>query len=105
MIHHVTLFQTPAHVDEDKLGQMMISARVSLIKIPEVAGVRTGKNVEAKSPWKFFVAIEVDSLERLKQVQQDPIYLKYLADVISPNVTEQFVASYELEPGRSIKFS
>ena len=105
MIHHVTHFQTPAHVDEEKLGQMMISARVSLIKIPEVAGVRTGKNVEAKSPWKFFVAIEVDSLERLKQVQQDPIYMKYLADVISPNVTEQFVASYELEPGRSIKFS
>ena len=105
MIHHVTLFQTPAHVDEEKLGQLMISARVSLIKIPEVAGVRTGKNVEAKSPWKFFVAIEVDSLERLKQVQQDPIYIKYLADVISPNVTEHFVASYELEPGRSIKFS
>ena len=105
MIHHVTLFQTLAHVDEEKLGQMMIAARVSLIKIPEVAGVRTGKNVDPDSPWKFFVAIEMDSLERLKQVKSDSIYIKYLADVVSPNVTEQFVASYELEPGRSIKFS
>jgi hypothetical protein len=105
MIHHVTLFQTLPKVDEEKLGQMMISARVSLIKIPEVAVVRTGKNVDPKSPWQFFVAIEVDSLERLKQVKSDSIYIKYLADVISPNVTEQFVASYELEPGREIKFS
>ena len=105
MIHHITLFQTLPHVDEEKLGQMMISARVSLIKILEVAVVRTGKNVDLKAPWKFFVAIEVDSLERMKQVKSDSIYIKYLADVISPNVTEQFVASYELEPGRSIKFS
>lgn len=84
---------------------MMISARVMLIKIPEVAGVRTGKNVDVDSTWKFLVAIEVDSMDRLKQVKGDPIYLKYLADVISPNVTEQFSAHYELEPGRSIKFS
>jgi hypothetical protein len=105
MIHHVTLFQTQPHVDEEKLGEMMISARVSLIKIPEVAGVRSGKNVDTKSPWKFFVSIEMDSLERFKAVKSDPIYIKYLADVISPNVTEQFIASYELEPGRSIKYS
>src|SRR5688572_195089 len=105
MIHHITLFQTLPHVDEEKLGSMMISARVSLIKIPEVAAIRTGKNVDLKSPWKFFVSIECDSLERLKQVKADSIYIKYLADIISPNVTEQFVASYELEPGREIKFS
>jgi hypothetical protein len=105
MIHHVTLYQTLPHVDEAKLGEMMISARVSLIKIPEVAAVRSGKNVDSKSAWKFFVSIEVDSLERLKQVKTDSIYIKFLADVISPNVTEQFVASYELEPGRNIKFS
>ena len=105
MIHHVTLFQTHPHVDEEKLGQMMITARVTLIKIPEVAGVRSGKNVDPDSPWKFFVSIELDSLDRMKQVKGDPIYLKYLAEVVSPNVTEQFAASYELEPGRSIKFS
>lgn len=105
MIYHVTLFQTLPHVDEEKLSQMMISARISLIKIPEIVGVRSGKNVDASSQWKFFVAIEMDSLDRFKQVKADPIYIKYLADVISPNVTEQFAASYELEPGRSIKLS
>jgi hypothetical protein len=105
MINHVTLFQTLPHVDEEKLGQMMISARVALLKIQDVSAVRTGKNVDLKGQWKFFVSIEVDSLDRLKQVKEDSIYIKYLADVISPNVSEQFVASYELEPGRSVKFS
>jgi hypothetical protein len=105
MIHHVALFQVQPHVDEAKLDQMMISARMSLVKIPEVAGVRSGKNVDARSAWHFFFAIDVDNLERLKLVHQDSIYIKFLADVISPNVTEQFAANFELEPGRSITLS
>ena len=105
MIHHVALFQVLPHVDEAKLDQMMITARMSLVKISEVAGVRSGKNVDAHSSWSFFFAIDVDNLERLKLVQQDSIYIKFLADVISPNVTEQFVADFEMEPGRSIALS
>ena len=84
---------------------MMISARMSLAKITEVAGLRSGKNVDPKSNWQFFFAIDVDNLERLKLVQQDSIYIKFLADVISPNVSEQFVADFEMEPGRSITLS
>ncbi|MEQ1851444.1 MAG: Dabb family protein [Chthoniobacteraceae bacterium] len=105
MIHHVTLFQVLPHVDDAKLDQMMIAARVSLVKIPEVAGVRCGKNVDRNSSWGFFVAIEVDNLDRLRLVQQDSVYIKYLADVISPNVAEQFLADFEMEPGKDIKLS
>lgn len=105
MIHHVTLFQTLPHVDEARLGEMMIAARISLAKIPEVTAVRSGKNVDANAPWSYFFTIELDSLERLKFVQQDAIYIKFLADVISPNVSEQFVASYEMEPGRKVRHS
>lgn len=84
---------------------MMIAARVSLVKIPEVAGVRCGKNVDRQSAWGFFVAIEVDNLERFKLVKQDPIYIKFLADVVTPNVTEQFVADFEMEPGKDLTLS
>ena len=84
---------------------MMISARMSLAKIPEVAGLRSGKNVDPKSSWHFFFAIDVDNLERLKVVKEDSIFIKFLADVISPNVTEQFIADFELEAGRSITLS
>jgi hypothetical protein len=105
MIHHVALFQVLPHVDEAALDQMMLAARMSLVKIPEVAGVRSGKNVDEKSSWHFFFAIDVANLERLKQVHQDSIYIKFLAEVISPNVTEQFIADFELEPGRSITLS
>ena len=105
MIHHVALFRVQPHVNEAKLDEMMISARMSLAKIPEVSGMRSGKNVDAKSAWQFFFAIDVGNLERLKLVQQDSIYIKFLADVISPNVTEQFIADFELEPGRSITLS
>ena len=105
MIHHVALFQVQPHVDEAKLDHMMIATRVSLVKIPEVAGVRCGKNVDTKSSWNFFFAIDVDNLDRLRLVRQDPIYIKFLAEVISPNVTEQFVAEFEMEPGRSVTLS
>ena len=105
MIHHVALFQVQPHVDEAKLDQMMLAARMSLVKIPEVAGVRSGKNVDPKSSWHFFFAIDVDNLERLKVVKEDSIFIKFLADVISLNVTEQFIADFELEAGRSITLS
>ena len=105
MIHHVALFQTLPHVDEEKLGQMMISARSRLARITDVAAVRTGKNVDLSSQWNFFIAIEVDSMDRLKQIETDPIYIKFLAEVISPNVSERFVANYEMEPQKSVRFS
>jgi hypothetical protein len=105
MIHHLALFQVLPHVDNTKLDQMMIAARVSLVKIPEVAGVRCGRNVDGSSSWGFFVAMEVDNLERLKLVQEDSIYIKFLADVISPNVSEQFVADFEMEPGKDVALS
>jgi hypothetical protein len=105
MIHRVALFQVLPHVDEAKLGQMMIAARSRLAKIPDVAAVRTGKNVEPSSQWGFFIAVEVDSMDRLRQMESDPIYIKLLAEIISPNVSEQFIATYEMEPGKSVRFS
>jgi len=105
MIHHVALFHVLPHVDDAKLDQMIIASRVSLVKIPEVASVRCGKNVDGNSSWGFFVSIEVDNLDRLRLVQQDSIYIKFLADVISPNVAEQFVADFEMEPGKGVKLS
>ena len=105
MIHSITLYRVRAEIDELKLDQMMISARVSMLKIPEVQGVRTGKNVEPGAPWGFFVAVDVESLDRLKLVHEDPIYIKFLADVLSGTVEEEFVATYEMQPGKSIKYS
>lgn len=47
----------------------------------------------------------MDNRERLRLAQEDAIYIKFLADVIAPNVTEQFIADFEMEPGRSITLS
>ncbi len=105
MIHSVTLYRVRPEVDEKRLDQMMISARVGMLKIPEVQGVRTGKNVEPGAPWGFFVALDVESMDRLKLVHEDAIYIKFQADILSSTVEEQFVANYEMQPGKSIKFS
>jgi hypothetical protein len=105
MIHSVTLYRVRADVDEKKLDQMMISARVSMLKIPEVQGVRTGKNVDPGSPWGFFVALDVESMDRLKLVHEDAVYIKFQADILSGAVEEQFVANYEMQPGKSIKYA
>ena len=70
-----------------------------------MSGIRSGKNVDPTSAWHFFFAIDVDNRERLRLAQEDAIYIKFLADVIAPNVTEQFIADFEMEPGRSITLS
>ena len=35
----------------------------------------------------------------------DPVYGKFLAEVITPHVREQLSLSYELEPGKDTRYS
>jgi hypothetical protein len=44
-------------------------------------------------------------MDRLKLVHEDAIYIKFQADILSSTVEEQFVANYEMQPGKSIKYS
>lgn len=105
MIHHVVFFQLQPHVDAPKLEEMVRTTRSLLLKIPEVLAVKSGRNVDPSSQWPFFMAIEVESLDKLKVTMEEPVHLKFVESVIRPNTTAHFSMDFELDPSKDLKYS
>jgi hypothetical protein len=105
MVHQVNLYKLKPDVSVAKLEQMMMSTRMSLLKIPEILSVKCGKNIESKSPWPFFITLDFESMEKAAMTQEDAIYMKFAAEVIKPNTTEKLTLHYEMEPGKNVKYS
>jgi hypothetical protein len=105
MIHHLVLFKLKPSVDEEKIEWMMRETRIQLLKIPEVASVRCGKRVDLSSEWPFFLVVEVESLDKLRLYRDDPVHLKFVEEVIKPNVVERLALDHEMEPCRDVRYS
>lgn len=105
MIAHLTLLALQPDVTPERLEEMMWITRTTLLKIPEVLSLRTGKRVKEADPWNWFVSIETDSLDKLAICQDDPHYFKYLQDVIKPSTARQQVLTFEMEPRKDVKYS
>lgn len=105
MVHHITLFKLKPEVTPQKLEQMMMTTRMSLLKIPEVLAVKCGKAIHAENEWPFFIALEFESMEKLAMTQDDAIYMKFIAGVIKPHTSERMTLDYEMEPGKNVKLS
>lgn len=105
MVHHVTLYKLKPEVTLAKLEQLMMSTRMTLLKIPEVLSVKCGKNIDPKSEWPFFITLDFESMDKLAMTQDDAIYMKFVADIIKTNTADKLVLNYEMEPGKSVKYS
>jgi hypothetical protein len=105
MVHHITLFKLKPEVTPDKLEKMMMTTRMSLLKIPEILAVKCGKAIDPKNEWPFFISLEFESMEKLAMTQDDAIYMKFAADVIKANTSERLTMNYEMEPGKNVKYS
>ncbi len=105
MVHHVTLYKLKPEVTPAKLEQLMMTTRMTLLKIPEVLSVRCGKNIDPKSEWPFFIALDFESMDKLAMTEDDAIFMKFVADVIKPHAADRLALNYEMEPGKSIKYS
>jgi hypothetical protein len=105
MIHHVVYFQLKPEVDKPMMELLVRTSRSLLLKIPEVMGVKSGRNLDPTSQWQFFFSIEVDSREKLKITEDDPYHLKLMEKYLKPNMVSHFSMDYELDPSRDLKYS
>ena len=105
MVHRITLFKLKPDITPAKLEQMMMTTRMSLLKIPEILSVKCGKAIDPKAEWPFFIALEFESLEKLAMTEDDAIYMKFAADVVKPHTADRLTLDYEMEPGKNIKYS
>ena len=105
MIAHLSLFNLQPDVTPERLEEMMWITRTTLLKIPEVLALRTGKRIAENDPWNWFVLIETESTDKLAICQDDPHYIKFLRDVVKPSVASQQVLTFEMEPRKDVKYS
>ncbi len=105
MILHVVYFQLRPGVDTATIEELVRTSRSLLLKIPEVLGVRSGRNISPESQWQFYFSIEVDSLEKLRITLDDPFHLKLMEKYIKPSTVNQFAMDYELDPSKDLRYS
>src|SRR5712691_4431544 len=105
MVHHIGLYKLKANVHPDEVEEMMMNARMQLLKIPEVLSIKCGKRVDPKVPWPFFIAIDFESMDKQEIFRGDPIYIKFLEEVIKPKTSEYLALDYEMDPGKDVTLS
>ena len=49
--------------------------------------------------------MEIESTDKLKMYADDPIHVKFVEEVIKPNITARLALDYEIEPGKDVRYS
>lgn len=105
MVHHVCLFKLKPEVSAENVEEMIRRTRSLLLRIPEALNVRSGKRIEPEAPYPFFFSVDFESRAKQRMFRDDPIYLKFLEEVIRPYTTECVASDYEMDPGKDVKYS
>jgi hypothetical protein len=105
MIAHVCLYKLKPEITAERVEEVMSLTRVYLLRVPEVLAVRTGKRTKPEDPWDWFIALELESLDKLTICLDDPYYIKFREEVLKPSVAETSAQSFEMEPRKDVKYS
>ena len=105
MVHHVVLYKLKPEVTPARVEDMMMNARMQLLKIQEVLSIKCGKRIEPEMDWPFFIAIDFESMDKYAIFREDPIYVKFMEEVIKPNTEDSLVLDFEMDPGKDVRFS
>ena len=105
MVHHVVLYKLKPEVTPARVEDMMMNARMQLLKIQEVLSIKCGKRIDPEMDWPFFIAIDFESMDKYAIFREDPIYVKFMEEVIKPNTEDSLVLDFEMDPGKDVRFS
>src|SRR5438132_11432597 len=97
MIHHIVLYKLKPEVTPARVEAMMMNARMQLLKIPEVLSIKCGKRVDPGSPWPFFIAIDVESMDKYAIFREDSVVVKFTEELIKPNKPASSTLDFDMD--------
>jgi hypothetical protein len=97
MIHHIVLYKLKPEVTPARVEEMMMNTRMQLLKIPE--------RVDPELQWPFFIAIDFESMDKFAIFREDPIFVKFMEEIIKPNTADSLNLDFEMDPGKDVRFS
>jgi Stress responsive A/B Barrel Domain len=105
MVHHIVLYKLKPDVTPARIEEMMMNARMQLLKIPEVLSIKCGKRIDPELQWPFFIAIDFESMDKFAIFREDPIFVKFTEEVVKPNTADSLNLDFEMDPGKDVRFS
>ena len=105
MIHHLVLCKLSSEIEAERIEWMLRQTRLRLLKIPEVLQVRCGRCLDEGSEWPFFFSAEFFSTDQLAAYAEHPVQLKFVEEVLLPHTTLRESHTFEMEPGKDLRFS
>jgi hypothetical protein len=105
MVHHIVLYKLKPEVTPARIEEMMMNARMQLLKIPEALSIKCGKRIEPEMDWPFFIAMDFESMDKYAIFREDPIFVKFMEEVIKPNTEDSLALDFEMDPGKDVRFS
>lgn len=106
MIHEVILARFPENSSPDLVEKLMVETRMRLLKVPEVLSLSCGKRIDPKTnPYPFFIAIEFESLAKKRVAYDNPIFTIFLSQIFKPAVADFTTLTFEMDPGKDVRFS
>ena len=105
MIHHIVLYKLKPEVTPARVEEMMMNTRMQLLKIQEVLSIKCGKRIKPEISWPFFIAIDFESMDKFGIFREDPIYVKFMEEIIKPNTADSLTLDFEMDPGKDVRFS
>ena len=105
MIHHIVLYKLRPEVTPARIEEMMMNTRMQLLKIQEVLSIKCGKRIDPQIAWPFFIAIDFESMDKFGIFKEDPIFVKFMEEIIKPNTADSLSLDFEMDPGKDVRFS
>lgn len=105
MVHYLMLLKLKEGLPTDSVDQIMVEARIRLLKIPGVMNLSCGKRIDAQStPHDLFIAWECENLSKLRSIIEHPVFLGFDQQVLEPSVGGQLDFHFETEPNKDVRY-
>lgn len=105
MVHYIALFRVGKDKDDDELEEMIRISRTCFHRVNEAHNFRSGRSIDPKDEFGFFISADFESLDKLAMFREDPNYLRFETEVIKPRTTSTRELLFETEPGKDPKYS
>lgn len=105
MVHYIALFRLVKGTSEEEIEEMIRVSRTCFHRVNEAHNFRSGRSLDKKDEFGFFLSADFESREKLTMFRDDPNYRRFETEVVKPHTTDQVEHVFETEPGRNPKYS
>ncbi len=105
MVHYIALFRVGKATSDEDLEELIRASRTCFHRVHEARNFRSGRNLDAKGEFAFFLSADFESRDKYAMFREDPHFVRFENETLKSKTTSRVEHLYETEPGRDPKYS